>query len=390
MSSSPMSAVPAQPTPSTRQIEFAGLMEVLAQVPDPRHRRGVRHSLVGIVAVALCAVLAGSRSFAAIAQWAGELSGEDLARLGLIRASAPEETTFRRLLSRLDAGLLDRLIGAFMWTRTTVIGGRRVIAIDGKTVRGARTVTPDGSANNMTAPHLVAALDHATGAVLGQLATAAKSNEIPSVRTLLASFDLSADGGAVVSVDAMHTQTDTATAITAAGGDYVFTVKANQPKLYAACKNLPWRDVPAHASVQVGHGRRAHRAIKVLAAPAWITFAGAAQVAQVRRTTTRAGRKSVEVVYVITSADHRAAPPSVLAAWIQGHWGIENRAHWVRDVTFDEDRSRVRTGNGPQTMATLRNTAISLLRLTGATNIAAALRHHAASPDRPIKLLLAS
>ena len=393
MSSSPMSALPAQPTPSTpftRQIGFAGLMNVLAQVPDPRHRRGVRHSLAGVVTVALSAVLAGSRSFAAIAQWAGELSGEDLARLGLIRASAPEETTFRRLLSRLDAALLDGLIGAFMWTRTTVVAGRRVIAIDGKTVRGARCVTTDGSAHPTTVPHLVAALDHATGAVLGQLATAAKSNEIPTVRTLLASFDLSADGGVVVTVDAMHTQTDTATAITAAGGDYVFTVKANQPKLYAACKNLPWRDVPSHTGVQVGHGRRAHRAIKVLTAPEWITFAGAAQVAQVRRTTTRAGRKSVEVVYLITSADHHAAPPQVLAAWIQGHWGIENRAHWVRDVTFDEDRSRVRTGSGPQVMATLRNTAISLLRLDGATNIAAALRHHAAHPNRPIKLLLTS
>ncbi|MBK6870740.1 MAG: ISAs1 family transposase [Kineosporiaceae bacterium] len=96
--------------------------------------------------------------------------------------------------------------------------------------------------------------------------------------------------------------------------------------------------------------------------PAWITFAGAAQIAQIRRTTTRAGKKTVEVVYVITSADHRAAPPTVLAAWVQGHWGIENRSHWVRDVTFDEDRSRVRTANAPHVMATLRNTARSLTR----------------------------
>ncbi len=132
------------------------------------------------------------------------------------------------------------------------------------------------------------------------------------------------------------------------------------------------------------------RTIKVLTAPAWITFAGAAQLAQIRRTTNRNGKKTVEVVYVITSADHRAAPPATLAAWIQGHWGIENRAHWVRDVTFDEDRSQIRTGNGPHVMATLRNTAISLLRLGGATNIAASLRHHAAAADRPIKLLLNS
>jgi len=343
--------------------------------------------LAVVLALGVCAVVAGARSYAAIGQWAADLSGEQVTRLGLSRACGPDASTFRRVFTRLDAGVLDAAVGAFIWTRTRVVAGpggpRRVLAIDGKTVRGARSATT-------AAPHLVAAFDHATGTILGQLATAAKSNEIPAVRTLLAAFDLAADGGVVVTVDAMHTQTDTAGLITAAGGDYVFTIKANQPNLYAACKNLPWRDVPSHATVQTGHGRRIHRAIKAVTAPAWITFAGAAQVAQVRRTTTRAGKKTVEVVYMITSADHRAAPPRVLATWIQGHWGIENRAHWIRDVTFDEDRSQIRTGSGPQVMATLRNTAISLLRLTGATNIAASLRHHAATADRPINLLLTS
>ncbi len=374
--------MPSSPIqPAAEQLpDAASLVEVLKLVPDPRARRGIRHALPGIVAVALAAVVAGARSFAAIGQWAGELTGEQVAELGISRSSAPDASTFRKVLARLDAATLDRLVGALLWTRTRVVGGRRVIAIDGKTVRGARTAT-------RAAPHLVSALDHATGTVLGQLATAAKSNEIPTVRTLLAGFDLT---GVVVTVDAMHTQTDTATAIVDAGGDYVFTVKANQPSLYAACKRLPWRDVGEHSTVATGHGRRVRRTIKVVAAPAWITFTGAAQVAQIRRTTTRVGKKTVEVVYVITSADHRAAPPAVLAAWIQGHWGIENRAHWVRDVVYDEDRSRVRTGNAPQVMATLRNTAISLLRLAGATNIAASLRHHAARTERPITLLLAS
>ena len=99
------------------------------------------------------------------------------------------------------------------------------------------------------------------------------------------------------------------------------------------------------------------------AAPAWADFTGAVQIAQIRHTVTKARRKSVEVVYVITSADHRAAPPATLSAWVQGHWSIENRLHWVREVTFDEDRSQVRTGNAPHVMATLRNSAISLLRL---------------------------
>ena len=138
----------------------------------------MRHPLVGIVATALCGVLVGSRSFAAIAQWARDLSAADLARLGLPRPTAPDEATFRRLLTHLDAGLLDSLIGAFFWTRTSLTAGRRVIAIDGKTIRGART-------DATVAPHLVAALDHASSTVVGQLATAAKSNEIPTVRTLL-------------------------------------------------------------------------------------------------------------------------------------------------------------------------------------------------------------
>jgi predicted transposase YbfD/YdcC len=391
MSSFPSSVVPVKSSPdpvqegpqSARRVVLpgsAGLLEVLADVPDPRARRGVRHGVAGIVAVAICAVLAGSRSFTAIAQWTAELQPADLARLGLTRPATPEDSTFRRVLSRLDASVLDGLVGAFMWARTHVVNGRRVIAIDGKTTRGARTKTTP-------APHLVSALDHTSGAVVGQLATAAKSNEIPAVRTLLATFDLE---GVVVTVDAMHTQTDTATLIVRAGGDYVFTVKANQPTLYAQCKALPWKDVPSHSTVTTGHGRRTHRAIKVVQAPDWVGFAGAQQVAQVRRTTTREGRKTVEVVYVITSADHTTAPPATLATWIREHWHIENRSHWVRDVTYDEDRSRIRTGNGPQVMATLQNTAISLLRLNGATNIAEATRHHATHAERPIKLLLTS
>ncbi len=292
-------------------------------------------------------------------------------------ARHPSESAIRRAFTRLDATKLDAVLGAWMWTRTRVVDQRRVIAIDGKTVRGART-------HETTAPHLVAAYDHGHGVVLGQLAVAAKSNEIPAVRTLLATFDLT---GVVVTVDAMHTQSDTAQLIVDGGGDYVFTVKANQPKLYAACKALPWSQVPARRVTSKGHGRRVTRTIKVVTAPAWVEFAGAVQVAQVRRTVTRKGKKTVEVVYLITSADTLAASPATLAAWVQGHWGIENKLHWVRDVTFDEDRSQVRTGAGPHVMATLRNTAISLLRLAGWTNIAHALRHHAADSQRPLALL---
>ncbi len=330
----------------------------------------------------MSAVLAGARSFTAIGEWVADQDERTLAALGAHGSARPSESTIRPVLTTLDADRLDSAIRRWMWTRTTLVGSRRVIALDGKTVRGARR---RGRSQQEAAPHLIAAFDHAAGAVLGQVAVAAKSNEIPAVRTLLATLDLDA---AVITLDAMHTQTDTATAITAAGGEYVFTVKANQPRLHAELKKLPWAQVPSHSSLDTGHGRRARRTITVLDAPAWVGFAGAAQVAQIRRTTTRAGKKSVEVVYVITSASHHHAPPPVLAGWVQGHWGIENQLHYVRDVTYDQDRCQIRTGNAPQVMATIRSTAISLHRLTGWTNIASALRHHARKPQRLVTLLL--
>lgn len=355
-----------------------GLLELLARVPDPRGRRGRQHHLSAILAVGLAAVIAGAKSFVAIGEWVAHQHAETLHSLGITTAAGPDESTIRRVFALIDADVLDRLLGAFMWTRTHTVGTRRVIALDGKTVRGARSKTRD-------APHLVAALDHASGVVVGQLAVTAKSNEIPAVQGLLKLFDLT---DVVVTVDAMHTQTGTAEQITTAGGDYVFTVKANQRKLFAACKALPWKDVPGHTAKNRGHGRSATRTIKVVTAPTWVGFTGATQVAQLRRTVTTHGKRSVEVVYLITSADHQAAPPTTLAAWVRGHWGIENRIHYVRDVTFDEDRSQVRTGNSPQVMATIRSTAISLLRLTGVENIAQRLRHHARDPETVLKLLL--
>jgi predicted transposase YbfD/YdcC len=245
---------------------------------------------------------------------------------------------------------------------------------------------PDGAkAAGKVAPHLVAALDHVLGVVLGQVQVEEKSNEIPALRTLLEVFDLA---GAVVTADAMHTQTTTAAYITGRGGHYVLTVKANQRGLLRRCKALPWTKIRAASILDRGHGRRVRRTIKVAAAPALLDFPGAVQVAQIRRTRTMNGKKSVEVVYVITSMPTTDASPTQIAAWVQGHWAIENQLHWVRDVVYDEDRSTVRTGHGPRVMATLRSTAISLLRLAGATNIAAAIRHHARNAARPVELLL--
>ena len=133
MSSSPTSPVQANPSRHER------LLSVLESVPDPRDRRGVRYPL----AVAVTAVIAGCRSFAAIGQWAAQVTAEHLVEFGLTRTGAPDESTLRKLFARIDADALDGAVGRWMWTRTRVVGGRRVIALDGKTVRGART-RPDG------------------------------------------------------------------------------------------------------------------------------------------------------------------------------------------------------------------------------------------------------
>ena len=300
---------------------------------------------------------------------------EVLAVLGAARGPA-EESTFRRAFALVSPDVLDRVLGAWLHTRAVQAGGRLVIAIDGKAVRGAKDKTGK-------APHLVAALAHGIGAVLGQAAVDAKSNEIPAVRELLKAFASLA--GAVITIDALHTQSDTAQVITGQQADYVMTVKGNMPTLYKRLKKLPWAAVPAFSAVSTDHGRRTRRTIKVALVPAWIEFAGAAQVAQLRRTVTRNGKKTVEVVYLITS--DRNADPATLAAWVRGHWEIENRLHWVRDVTYQEDKSLVRTGNAPRVMASLRSLAISLLRIDGHANIAAANRHHARDPQRTLKLL---
>src|ERR1700745_2269003 len=169
------------------------LLDLLAQVPDPRKKRGRRHPLAGLLAGGIAAVIAGSRSFAAIGQWAGDAGPDVLAALGAERGPA-EESTYRRAFALVSADMLDRVLGAWLHTRAVRAGGRLVIAIDGKTVRGARN--KDGKA-----PHLVAALAHGIGAVLGQAAAAAKSNEIPAVRDLLKAFaDLTGAVGTIVAL----------------------------------------------------------------------------------------------------------------------------------------------------------------------------------------------
>ncbi len=364
------------------------LIEVFATVPDPRARRGVRHGDAVVLTVAAGAVLAGAKSLLAVGEWVAEADREALSRLGIDASVVlPSESTIRRILSGLDADDLDARLGGWMATRVRVVGERTVLAVDGMSLRG-RSVAG-------VMPHLLSALEHEHGVVLGQRAVGDKGSEIPALRDLLSGMDLA---GVVVTADALHCQRETATWLIGRGADYMFTVKANQPGLRAALKDLPWAQVPGHTYRDRRHGRTVTRTVKAVTVPAWVDWPGAAQVLQVRRTRIINGRKRVEVVYAVSSAPMQQAQPRVDAAWIQGHWGIwghlpragANALHWVRDVAFDEARHQLRVGAGPQVMATLRNTGISLLRLAGWTNITAGLRHHARDSRRPIKLLAES
>jgi hypothetical protein len=207
-----------------------GLFERLGQVVDPRQRRGVRHPLRSVLAIAACAVLSGARSLCAIAEWALPLSTEQLRRFGSRRHTAPSERTFRRVLGTLDAAAFDRIVGQWVEEHCESVG--RAFAIDGKTLCGSA----DGDAK---AVHLLAALLHREAVVTAQIAVPDKTNEIPCAKALLAPLDLA---GAVVTADALHTQRETARyLVEETGADYLLTVKDNQPTLHADLARLPPR-----------------------------------------------------------------------------------------------------------------------------------------------------
>jgi len=379
-----------------------GLLEVLEAVPDPRKKRGVRHRFAAILFVSVCAVVSGARSFAAIAEWAADAVEDTLCGMGI---GAPNASTIRRALSALSGDGFDTAIGGFLASRlatatTKTAKGkkglrarRRAIAVDGKALRGSRfrDVNGDGRARM-----LMACLDHDAGVTLGQVEIGEKTNEIPMFSTLLDQIDDLTD--VVVTADALHAQREHATYLHRRNAHYVLTVKGNQPSLHRQLAGQPWKDVPVgHRQTDTSHGRTVTRTYKIITIAAGILFPHAAQAVQITRTRKpknkgkrSSGRATRETVYAITSLTAEQAPPAELARYIRGHWHVENKLHWVRDVTMGEDASTIATGAGPRIMASIRNLAISLLRLAGHTNIAKALRHNARKPKRAIKLVLTS
>jgi predicted transposase YbfD/YdcC len=397
----------------------SSLATALAAVPDARHRRGRRHELIGMLAIAACACLTGASSYVAIGEWAAAQGQAVLDCLGKGCSARvlPCEATLRRCLQVTDPAALDAAVAGWAVGRLTAAQalaagatvdqvpadlGRRVIAIDGKTLRGsAPRATPEqlaAAAQGGGRTHLVAGYDHASGVTLGQVACspeAGKGGEVAAAKELAATLDdrgLLADS--VITVDAGFTARELAADLRSRGAHWILRIKGNQKTLHTRLKELPWAQVPEAARVRsVGHGRVETRTIRVIDLAGSSDghgefFPGATQALKiVRRRRTRGGRWSVQTVYAITSLDARAADPALLACWVRGHWSIEAGLHWVRDVTFGEDHSQIRTDHGPTNLAALRTLAINALRLTGFPNIAAGLRQHARTPLSPLATL---
>lgn len=361
--------------------------DVLSTIADPRGRRGRRHELATVLAVSLAAVLAGARTLAAIAEWAGDQPGWALRRIG-VRRDPPSLSTIRRVLLVVDPDVLDAVLHAWVAALSPrpVPAAFRAVAVDGKTCRGA--VRPDG-----TRVHLFSIVDHTDGVPLGQAEAPSKGFEVAAFATVLDRIDLH---GVVVTADALHTQRAHARYLHRHGARYLFIVKGNQPTLHRQLATLPWKQVPvADRQHAKGHGRRESRTLQVTGLRPRIAFPHAKLAIRLTRTraTTRAASttgaaSTTETVYAVTSLSWDEVTAARLADIIRGHWSIENRVHHVRDTTYAEDRSQVRTGTGPHVMATLRNIAIGVLRTRDATtNIAAATRSLARRTEHLLTLL---
>jgi predicted transposase YbfD/YdcC len=395
MSACPIQVLSAVTTPAgtpNRPItegERDGLLQALSAVPDPRSPRGLRYPLTALLAVAVCAVMTGASSVTAISDWLHDLDDIARARLGFVRG-VPATTTMWRLLLRLDADLLATILAGWLRTRARpALSQRRyrqVIAVDGKTLRGARRA--DGSQ-----VHLLSALDTSTGIVLAQVTVAAKSNEIPAFAPLLDAVErlLGSLQDLIFVADALHTQTAHAQEIARRGAHLLIPAKGNQPRLHAQLKALPWAQIPiGHQTRETGHGRRETRTVKAVTVttPGGIGFPRAVQAVRITRTrtTSASGKTTRETAYLTITLPATEAQPADLQEWIRREWLIENQIHHVRDVTFREDSHQARTGNGPAVMATLRNTAIGFHRSCGETSIARATRR---ASHRPHDLITA-
>lgn len=355
-------------------------------LPDPRSKHGLRYDLAYLLTCLVAGLLCNCDSTLALAEWCRDQRMLLTRLFGPRRFLCPSDSLYRKLLPRLNAQQIEWMLAD--WIRSTLqAAADDPIALDGKTVRGAATTEHAG-------PHLLSFRTHHSPETLLQVVVSEKTNEIPVAQALLPCLPLQ---GRVCTADALHTQKDFMLCVDALGGKTVLTVKNNQPTLYADLATYfadPYASFEAFSTRDHHRGRIEERRIRVSSEmnsylADWPLIQ---QVAELTRTVTvrKTGKISLEVVYLITALTPQEARPPRLLELVRGHWSIENSSHYVRDVTFSEDRSRLRSGQAPQIMATFRNLVITLIHRHGSSQIAAARRHLASHPRRAFALLLPS
>jgi predicted transposase YbfD/YdcC len=334
------------------------LTAVFAELPDPRREtQNKLHRLTDILTIATCAVLCGADSWDAIAVY-GQTKEPFFRRFLPLPNGIPSADTFERVFAKLAPGAFAQAFGSWMAAACEATG-LVPIAIDGKSARRAKRNTATGCL------HVVTAWATENRLVLGTAAVPDGSNEVAAIPELLRVLDLA---GAIVTIDAAGCQVENATIIRQQGGHYLLAVKDNQPTLRDAVERVAEAACAADlagvdGSEEIGdaHGRHEERYVAVFAKPQGIPAAwpDVAAVVQVNRERVIGGERTSTTHYYLTSYAGTAAE---LAALVRGHWDIENGLHWVLDVVFREDDSRVRAGHAGENLAQVRRVAVSLLK----------------------------
>lgn len=361
-------------------FEVKTLVEHLEQVPDERKARGKRYRLSLLLALIVLAKLAGEHKPSGIAQWL-RLRRRQL--VGVFRCQhrqMPSLNTIRRTLRQEQVSeALQPVLRRFLHQ---CYGGQQsvLVALDGKTLRGT---IPKGKREGV---HLLAAYLPAEGVVLMQTAVASKENEIAAAPQLLSALDLKRR---VVCGDAMFTQRTLSVQILAQGGDYIWTLKDNQPSMkrdveqfFKPPRRTPGWQAPSlpqttFQTTQLGHGRLERRKVRLMPDEhGFLDWPGVQQVFQLERRVIQksTGLISEETVYGITSLRPEQVTAKQLLAWVQSYWGIENGLHYRRDVTLREDSLRMSNEIQAQVMAIINNFIVGLARKLGFDNLAAAQR----------------